>query len=48
MRFFSIEPISESSTFYDHVEVVVNFEKVLKNKIDGQYRKKKIMHAQLS
>ncbi len=30
------------STFYEHCEAVVNFENVVKNKVDGQYRKKRL------
>lgn len=29
------------SNFYDDCEAVVNFEKVLKDKVEGHYRKKK-------
>jgi hypothetical protein len=33
--------IRGSSNFYEHCEAIVNFEKVLKNKFEGHYRKKK-------
>lgn len=32
--------IRGSSNFYEHCEAIVNFEKVLENKVAGQYRKK--------
>jgi site-specific DNA recombinase len=31
------------SNFYEHCEAIMNFEKVLKNKIERQYRKKKLL-----
>jgi hypothetical protein len=39
----AVESIRGSSTLYEHCEAIVNFEKVLKNKIDGQYTKKKLL-----
>jgi hypothetical protein len=41
MSFFSVGAIRGSSTLHVHCEAIVNFEKMLKNKIEGQYRKKK-------
>jgi len=42
-RLFSyVGSIRGSSTLCEHCESIVNFEKVLKNKINGQYRKKKL------
>ena len=37
----SVESIGGKSNFYEHCEAIVNFEKVVNNKIEGQYRKKK-------
>lgn len=42
MSFLSVGSIRGSSTLYAHCEAIVNFEKVLKNKIERQYRKKKV------
>ncbi|MDN3588458.1 hypothetical protein QWY86_17375 [Pedobacter aquatilis] len=39
----SLESIRGSSSLYEHCEAIVNFDKALKNKIEGQYRKKKLM-----
>lgn len=36
-----VELIGEKSTLYEHCEAIVNFEKALKNTIEGHYRKKK-------
>jgi len=41
MSFKSIGSIRRSSNFYEHCEAIVNFEKVLENKVAGQYRKNK-------
>ncbi len=35
--------IGDTSNFYEHCEAVVNFEKAVKNKVEGQYRKKKLL-----
>jgi hypothetical protein len=35
MSFFSVESILEKSNFYEHCEAIVNFEKVLENKVGG-------------
>ncbi len=35
-----VELSFDSSNFYDDCEAVVNFEKVLNNRAEGQYRKK--------
>lgn len=43
MSFLAVESIRGSSNFYEHCEAIVNFEKVVKNKIEGQYRKKKLL-----
>lgn len=41
--FLSVGSIRGKSNFYEHFEAIVNFEKVVKNKIEGQYRKKKLL-----
>ncbi|MNX08148.1 hypothetical protein D3C86_378410 [compost metagenome] len=38
MSFFSVGLIGEKSTRHEHSEAIVNFDKALKNKIEGQYR----------
>ncbi|WP_131539694.1 recombinase family protein [Pedobacter nototheniae] len=37
-----VESIGGKSNFYEHCEAIVNFEKVVNNKMEGQYRKKKL------
>ena len=39
----SLGSIRASSNFYEHCEAVVNFEKIVNNKVEGQYRKKKLL-----
>lgn len=41
MSFLSVESSFNMSNFYEHCEAVVNFEKVVQNKTEGHYRKKK-------
>ena len=41
MSFFSVESIGRKLNFYEHCEAIVNFEKVVNDKIEGQHRKKK-------
>lgn len=39
--FLMVESSFNMSNFYEHCEAVVNFEKVVTNKVEGQYRQKK-------
>lgn len=43
MSFFSVESIRGSSNFYEHCEAIVDFENLLNNKVERQYRKKKLL-----
>ena len=36
-----LESSGDMSNFYEHCEAVVNFERTINSKADGQYRKKK-------
>lgn len=43
LMFPLVESSGNMSNFYEHCEAIVNFEKVLKNRVEGQYRKKKLL-----